>query len=86
MMLIIISLFTLDIIYSTDASGPKQTNALNEYFKSHLTEESLLLGGKPVGYLQAWSRIWTWDYPWTNPASGQGGTSTWGLRITSQAL
>ena len=62
MMLIIILLFTLDIIYSTDASGLKQTNALNEYFKSHLTEESQLPGGKPVGYLQAWSRIWTWDY------------------------
>ena len=54
MMLIIIPLFTLDIIY---ASGLKQTNALNEYFKSHLTG-----GGKPLGYLQAWSRIWTRDY------------------------
>ena len=86
MMLIIIPLFSLVIIFSTDASGLKQTNALNEYFKSHLTEESQLLGGKPVGYLQAWSRIWTWDYPRTNPASGQGGTSTWGLRIASPAL
>ena len=40
----------------------KQMPLINEYFKSHLTEESQLLGGKPVGYLQAWSRIWTWEY------------------------
>ena len=36
-------------------------------------KESELAGGKPVGFLQAWSRIWTRECR----ASGQGGACTW---------
>ena len=46
-------------------------------------KESQLAGGKPVGYLQAWSRIWTRSYRETNPGSGQSGTRTRNRRIAS---
>ena len=45
-------LFTLCSIYSTNTGGAVP---LPE-------KEFYLARGKPVGYLQVWSRIWTWDY------------------------
>ena len=52
---LILPIFTLSSIYSTNASGAEQIP------KSNLTE-SQLARGKTVGYLQAWPRIWTRDY------------------------
>ena len=34
--------------------------------------------GKPAGYLQAWSRIWTCTSAWRNPAGAQGRTWIFG--------
>lgn len=36
-----------------------------------------------VAILQVWSRIWTCNYREQNLASGQGGTWTRGLQVTS---
>ena len=36
---------------------------------------------QPVGYLQAWVRIWMQGDQLTNPASQQSGTWTWDCRI-----
>ena len=41
------------------------------------------MGGLPVGYLQAWLRIWTRDYRETNPSSRRGRfeSGTYGLHV-----
>ena len=45
-----------------------------------------MVGGKPAGYLQAWLRIWTWDYREQIQLAFRPGTLTQGLQITSPAL
>ena len=80
--------FTPGSIDSTNASGAKQSPETNK-FESNIhvngLRESLLARGKPVGYLQAWSRIYLVTSK-KNPVSDQSGTWTWGLWIASPVL
>ena len=51
-------------------------------------QESQLVGGKPAGYKYSLSVVEDLNSGllWTNPANGQAGTWTRGLRIASPAL
>ena len=54
----ILSLFTLGSIYSTSASVAKQVTETNNSNQTiNRVKNPQLAGGKPAGYLQAWSRI-----------------------------
>ena len=57
-------LFTLDTVYSKNASGAEQIPETSK-FKSNINGLRVpagRTGGERVGYLQAWSRIWSRDY------------------------
>ena len=40
----------------------RTSKCLKQIIQIKLNRESQLAEGKTVGYLQAWWRIWTWDY------------------------
>ena len=69
----------------TPPMGFFRTNANKWWNKYNVNEHNMvknpqLAGGRPVGYLQAWPRSWTWDY-WEQ----QNRTWTRNLRISSPA-
>ena len=62
MIVLIISLFTLGSNYSTYASGASKCLKQIVQIKLTRVKNPNWPWCKPAGYLQAWPRIWTWDY------------------------
>ena len=54
--------------------------------EQNMVKKSQLVGGEPVSCFTSVVEDLNSGLPWTNPASGQGGTWTRGLRIASPAL
>ena len=61
-------------------------NETNNWNGTDHAYKSQLLGGESIGYFTSVAEDLNPGLPRTNPASGQGGTWTRGLRITSPAL
>ena len=80
--------FTLGSIYSTNASGAKQTPETNKFESNiHVNGLRILIGQRQTSWLLASVVVDlnTW-LARKNPVKGQGGTWTWGLRIASPVL
>ena len=66
--------------------GLFRDNETNNLYGTEHGYKSQLARGKSVGYFTSMADDLNSGLPWTNPARGQGGTWTRGLRIASPAL